>query len=103
MPGANPVSSKGEVKTTTAAISDGIKAVEDFAKSALESKKLDFPTFEKLASLIRQHLKSSLSRARPLMTQDNQSRLSGIWCVGTWWPIWHHEENSLTLVALQIC
>ena len=39
--GCKPVSSKGEVKTTTAAMSGGIKAVEDFAKSALESKKLD--------------------------------------------------------------
>ena len=82
--GCKPVSSKGEVKTTTAAVSDGIKAVEDFAKSALESKKFDFPTFEKLASLIRQHLKSSLSRARPLMTQDNQSSylVFGAWVHG---------------------
>ena len=101
--GCKPVSSKGEVKTTTAAVSDGIKVVEDYAKSALESKKLDFPTFEKLASLIRQHLKSSLSRARPLMTQDNQSSylVFGAWVHGG--PFWHHEENSLTLVALQIC
>ena len=82
--GCKPVSSEGEVKTTTAAISDGVKAVEDFAKSALESKKLDFPTFEKLASLIRHHLKSSLSRARPLMTQDKQSSylVFGAWVHG---------------------
>ena len=82
--GCKPVSSKGEVKTTTAAMSDGIKVVEDYAKSALESKKLDFPTFEKLASLIRHHLKSSLSRARPLMTQDNQSSylVFGAWVHG---------------------
>ena len=69
---------------TTAALSDGVKVVEDFAKSALESKKLDFPTFEKLASLVRQHLKSSLSRARPFMTQDTQSSslVFGAWVHG---------------------
>ena len=82
--GCKPVSSKGEAKTTAAALSDGIKVVEDFAKSALESNKLDFPTFEKLASLVRHHLKSSLSRARPLMTQDTQSSylVFGAWVRG---------------------
>ena len=82
--GCKPVSSKGEAKTTTAALSDGVKVVEDFAKSALESKKLDFPTFEKLASLVRHHLKSSLSRARSLMTQDTQSSylVFGAWVHG---------------------
>ena len=72
MPGAN-LSSKGNDKVTVAALSDGVKIVVDFAKSALESEKFDFPTFEKLALLVRQHLKSSSSRAGPLMTHDTQS------------------------------
>ena len=101
--GCKPVSSKGEVKTTAAAMSDGIQAVEDFAKSALESKKLDFPYLRK-ASIARSTSLEILS-IQSQTSYDTRCaiKLSGVWCMGTWWPFWHHEENSLALVALQVC
>ena len=83
MPGANLCLAKGG-QGDHCCIVGWRKIVEDFAKPALESGKLDFPTFERLASLVRQHLKSSLSRARPLMTQDTQTSylVFGAWVHG---------------------